>query len=218
MGIHTIGDLAQTPLTDLKRFMRMRFGKNSDIAAEVYWRTANGLDDSAVTPSTHDKQQAVGHGMTLPRDYEVLEEIQVVLLELAEEVCRRSRFKGYMGRVVSVGAQGADFDRPTGFYRQTTLPDSTNITREVYQAANRLFAEHWDGLPVRKVSVTLSGMTGDQEYQLTLFGDREKIRSLERTTDEIKQKYGYTAILRASSMLQAGQAKERSMKIGGHYK
>jgi DNA polymerase-4 len=66
--------------------------------------------------------------------------------------------------------------------------------------------------------VTLSGMTGDQEYQLTLFGDREKIRSLERTTDEIKQKYGYTAILRASSMLQAGQAKERSMKIGGHYK
>jgi len=139
-------------------------------------------------------------------------------LELSEEVCRRSRAKGYMGRVVSAGAQGADFDRPAGFYRQTTLPDPTNITNEVYRAARELFYRHWDGLPVRKIGVTLSGLATDREYQLTLFGDREKWRRLERVTDGIKRRFGGTAILRASSLLEGSQARDRSVKIGGHYK
>ena len=50
-------------------------------------------------------------------------------------MCRRCRAKGYAGFVVSAGAQGADFARPSGFYRQMKLPDPTNLTREVYEAA-----------------------------------------------------------------------------------
>ncbi|MGU3473176.1 DNA polymerase IV [Paenibacillus sp. D51F] len=218
MNIHTIGDLAHTPLPELKTRMRRRFGRNSDIQAEVFWQTANGIDPSPVRPTTHDAQAAVGHGMTLPRDYGKPEDINVVLMELSEEVCRRSRSKGYMGRVVSVGARGADFDFPTGFSRQTTLWDSTNISSEVYEAAKALFHQYWDGLPIRQLSVTLGGLTGDEEYQLSLFGDREQKRQLARTTDWIKDRYGSTAILRASSLLQAGQAIERSVKIGGHSK
>ncbi len=125
---------------NLRRKCGFTSAKNSDINAEVYWRTANGIDDSPVTPDTYGKQQkAIGHGMTLPRDYGKREEIEVILLELAEEVCRRARSKSYMGRVVTAGAQGADFDRPTGFHRQTTLSDPTNITHEVYEAAKNIF-------------------------------------------------------------------------------
>ncbi|CAH1197663.1 DNA polymerase IV [Paenibacillus plantiphilus] len=217
MGIETIGDLASTPLPDLKRKMRFRLGKNSDINAEVYWRTANGVDDSSVTPGTHDFQQSVGHGMTLPRDYSSRDEIDTVLLELSDEVCRRCREKGYMGRVVAAGAQGADFDRPTGFFRQMKLADPTNIAVEVYEAVRLLFNRHWDGLPVRKLAVTLSSLTGDREYQLTM-GEREKLRDLDRAVDGIKQRYGVASILRASSLREAGQARERAIKIGGHYK
>ena len=219
LGIYTIGDLAQTNLADLKHKMRLRFGRNSDIQAELYWQTANGIDPSPVSPSTVQKgQKAVGHQMTLPRDYGKKEEIDVILLELSEEVCRRCRSKGVMGRVVVAGAQGADFDRPTGFFRQATLPDPTNLTNEVYEAARKLFYRHWDGQPVRKIGVTLGGLSDDDEYQLTLFGDRERTRALERATDAIKGKYGMASISRASSLLAAGQARERSVKIGGHYK
>ncbi len=218
MGLYTIGDIAQTPLPRLKEMMRARMGKNSDIQAEVYWRTANGLDDSPVTPGTHDVQQAVGHQMTLPRDYRTPAEIDLILLELSEEVCRRCRSKGYAGWVVSAGAQGADFDRPSGFYRQQKLPDPTNITREVYTAARRLFYRFWDGQPIRRAGVTLSQLTDASSYQLTLFGNREKARSLEKATDAIKNRFGSTAILRASSLMEPGQARERSAKIGGHYK
>ncbi len=218
MGIHTVGDIGRMPLAELKRRLHARMGRNSDIQAELYWQTANGIDPSPVKPGTHDVQQAVGHQMTLPRDYAKPHEIDVVLLELSEEVCRRSRAKGYMAHVVAAGAQGADFDQPTGFFRQMKVPDPTNITKEVFAAARSLFYAHWDRLPVRKLGVTLSSLVPDDQYQLTLFGNREKERRLERVTDAIRNKFGTTSILRASSLLEAAQARERSVKIGGHYK
>ncbi|WP_088834508.1 DNA polymerase IV [Paenibacillus tyrfis] len=219
MGIHTIGDLAQIPLAKFKQMLRARMGKQSDIQAELFWQTANGIDDSPVSPGTFSNgQKAIGHGMTLPIDYGRKEDVEVVLLELSEEVCRRCRSKGYMGRVVSVGASGADYDHPTGFSRQMTLQDPTNITKEVYAAVRTLFHRHWDGQPVRRLGVALTGLSDAGTFQLSLFEDKEKLRQLERTTDSIKNRYGSSAILRASSLMASGQARERSAKIGGHYK
>lgn len=211
MGIHTIGDLAQTPLSRL----RERWGVNG----EVLWRIARGIDDSPVKPGTYaQQQQGIGHQMTLPRDYDSWEDIKVVLLELAELVSRRSRDKSLMGHVVSVGCRGQDYDRPTGFSRQMKVNEPTNITDEVYDAAAALFLRHWDGLPIRRISVSLTGLVPDSEVQLSWFDDRERKRELERATDDIKRRYGETAIMRASSLCSSAQAHERSHKIGGHYK
>ncbi|MOA61680.1 DNA polymerase IV [compost metagenome] len=51
-----------------------------------------------------------------------------------------------------------------------------------------------------------------------LFDERPKYQALEKATDEIKRKYGESAILRAISLTSAGLARDRSGKIGGHYK
>ncbi|MDB5054807.1 MAG: polYB [Bacilli bacterium] len=218
MGIHTIGELAQVPLPQLKQKMRVKFGKQSDIQAELYWRIANGIDDSPVTVGTHDTQKSIGHQMTLPRDYRTLEEILVVILELAELVCQHCRAKRYMGWVVSVGLMGADYDRPSGFFRQMRMQDPTNLAEDVYEIAKILINKHWDKQSVRKVGVTLNEFVSDQEYQYVLFGDREKKMALAHTMDKIKLRYGDAAIMRAVSVSEAGQAKDRSKKIGGHYK
>lgn len=219
MGLPTIGHLAQTPLPTLKQMMKKKFHKNCDIDAELYWRMANGIDDSPVSPYTHEEPpKSVGHQMTLPRDYRTLDEIKVILLELTELVCQRCRSIGCMGFVVSVGCQGADFDRPTGFYRQMKMPEPTNATNQVYHAAVELFKQHWQKLPVRKVGVSLSQFCNEEEYQLSLFDERERFRSLERATDALKRKYGNTVIMRAVSVTPAGQARDRAGKIGGHYK
>jgi len=219
MGLPTIGHVAQTPLGKLKEMMRRKFGKNSDINAEMYWRIANGIDDSPVRPGTHQvPPKSIGHMMTLPRDYYKLEEAFVPLLELTEMVCRKCREKGYMGSVVSVGCRGADFDRPTGFSRQMKLPDPTNVTKQVYNEVTALFRRHWDGQPIRQVGVTMSGLVPEDEYQITLFDDRPKYQALEKATDEIKRRFGDSAILRAASLTTAGQARRRAEMIGGHYK
>ncbi|OAB41437.1 DNA polymerase IV [Paenibacillus glacialis] len=210
MGIMTIGDIARTPLFKL----RNKWGVNG----EVIWRVANGLDDSPVTLAAHNVQKDIGNGMTLPRDYSQAWEIEAVLLDICTEVSRRVRKKGLMGSVVSIGVSGADFDHPTGFHRQTKLDDPTNITTEVYDVAKKIFHRYWDRQPVRRVSVSLSGLSSAESYQLSLFDDKEHQRAIDKVMDDIKDRFGDISILRASSVTSAGQAVDRSAKIGGHYK
>ncbi|QZT35442.1 DNA polymerase IV [Caldalkalibacillus thermarum TA2.A1] len=212
MGIRTIGQLAQTPVERLRK----KWGING----ERLWLTANGIDESPVSPRSHDEQKAIGHHMTLPRDYETLEQIKVILLELSEEVGRRARRKGYVGDTVSVGVRGARFDLPTGFHRQTKLTEKTNDGLDVFKAAFDLFCTHWDGEPIRSAGVALSGLEPDHCRQLSLFNFETTLKKerLSKAVDHIKNKYGAAAILRAASLTAAGQARDRAQKIGGHYK
>lgn len=210
MGIYKIEQLANLPLSSLTK----RWGVNGD----VLWRTAHGLDDSPVSAKSHERQKGIGHHMTLPRDYHTAKDIKVILLELCEEVCRRSRSKQLMGHVASVGCRGANYDVPTGFWRQIKLPEPTNDAMTLYQAVLLLFERFWDHHPVRSVGIHLGQLEPDDEIQLSLFEDKSKQRSLASVMDGIRAKYGKDAILRAVSLLDSGQAKERARKIGGHYK
>ncbi len=207
-GIRTIGDLARFPLHRLKK----RWG----IMGHVLWMTANGQDASPVSRETFDRQKAIGHHMTLPRDYHTAEEIRVVLLELCEEVCRRARRHGLMGRTVHVGCRGADFSLPTGFHRQAGMPEATHDASTLFRHAWRVFEKFWDGKPVRSLGVTLANLQDDRTVQLSLFEDRDRQMRLGAAMDEIRSRFGPTAILRASSLVPAGQARERAVKIGGH--
>jgi DNA polymerase IV len=210
MGITTIGDLARCPLARLQK----RWGVNG----HVLWMTANGIDLSPVHPHTFQKQKAIGHQMTLPRDYRTEEEIRVVLLELCEEVCRRTRQQRQVGLTISVGCRGADFDFPTGFHRQYTMPEATNHTMTVFHYAWALFTRFWDGQPIRSLGISLGNLTDDQPMQLSLFENDDKKHRLGYVMDKINQRFGPTAILRAASLTRAGQALERAQKIGGHYR
>lgn len=210
MGIRTIGDLARFPVHILKQ----KWGING----QLLWLIAHGIDHSPVTTNTHARQKAIGHHMTLPRDYETLQEIRVVLLELSEEVARRARSHNCMGHTVSVSARGGDFDRPTGFHRQTTLSSPTNFGMDIFKPAFQLFRMHWDGLPIRSVGVALSQLQPADHYQLSLFDMTLKKERLSRAMDIIYAKYGPAAIVRAASLTDAGQAYDRAKKIGGHYK
>lgn len=219
MGLCTIGDIAQMELGAFKASMRARMGRQSDIQAEYYWQTARGIDPSPVVAGIRHKLKSVGHGKALRAHlYRKIEDIEVVLLELAIEVCRRSRRHGVMGRVVSVGVAETDGERSSGFGRQMTLPRPTSLTHEVAAAALQLFREHWGGNPVGRISVTLGNLSDDSVMQLTLFDDRNALYSLEKAADEIKDRYGSDAIMRASSLLSAGVARERAEQIGGHYR
>lgn len=219
MGLLTIGDVARLELSEFKRRLRQEMGKQSDIQAEYYWQTARGIDPSPVVPSIRNKLKSISHGKALRSSlYTKLEDVEVVLGELVLEVCRRSRKYGYLGQVVSVGAAETDGERSAWFNRQVTLQQPTSLSHEVAAAALGIFRKYWSGLPVSHLHVSLTQLTDDNIYQLTLFEDRVKAYSLESATDEIKDRFGSAAIMRASSLLQSGVARERSEQIGGHYK
>jgi len=218
-GINTIGDIARMELPVFKQLMRKIMGKQSDIQAEYYWQTARGIDPSPVVPSISAPLKSVSHGKTLRASlYTRREDIEVVLLELCIEVCRRARRIGVQGRVVSFGMGETDGSRANVFNRQLTLTNPTSLTHELSGAVLRLFNEYWQGMPATHVMVALNQLSSDQVQQLDLFDDRHKIFELEKTTDAIKDRFGDMAIMRASSMLEAGVARERAAQIGGHYK
>ncbi|NHN33129.1 DinB/UmuC family translesion DNA polymerase [Paenibacillus agricola] len=121
----------------------------------------------------------------------------------------------YMESTVTVGCMCSPFDAPTGFSRQMIMPDPTNITNTVYEAARKLFYQFWDGMPVRRAGVTISWLVEDAEYQITMLEDQERQRTMEKAIDYIKDRFGSAAIARVSSFGAAGQAQRRALKIGG---
>jgi DNA polymerase-4 len=218
-GLRTIGDIARLELPVFKRMMRRMMGKQSDIQAEYYWQTARGIDPSPVVSHIRTPIKSISHGKALRASlYSRRKDIEVVLLELSIEVCRRARRLGYEGRVVSLGIGESDGQRANVFNRQLTLPNPTSLTHELAAAVLRLFEKFWQGMPVSHIAIALTGLSSDKIQQLDLFDDKVKIFDLERTLDGIKDRFGDTAVMRASSLLAAGVARERGEQIGGHFK
>ncbi|MFT8363449.1 MAG: DNA polymerase IV [Sporolactobacillus sp.] len=209
IGIRKIAHLAHYPVEQLRR----RWGING----ELLWLTAHGIDSAPVSPATFTVQKAIGHHMTLPFDYVQLKDIQIILLELSEEVAYRARQRHYRGSVITISVTGS-FERHTHVSRQVSLPFATNFGMDIYQAANHLFTEYWDQLPVRGLAITLTHLQPAAVCQLDLFGQREASDKLSQAMDTLYQKYGRTIICHGVSLLPASQFAIRAEKIGGHFK
>ena len=208
MAVRTIGDLARLPRESLTR----RWGVNG----RLLWLNAHGIDYSTLQPGKPAPQKGVGHCATLPRDYISRQEIETVLLELTAEVCYRARALGKMGTTVHAYCRGADFDRPSGFSRQQKLPEPAAALSAIYPTVQQLFRRHWDGRPVRALGISLSGLTDRHCYQLSLFNHRELTDSLSAAEDQIRARYGPTALYQAASLTPGGQLFARANMIGGH--
>jgi DNA polymerase V len=208
MGIVNLGQLAKTDIHKLKR----HFGLMGE---QLYWH-AWGIDLSPVFGDFIKKEQkGFGHGITLMRDYSKTE-IATCILDLCEEVCRRARSVNQAGKTIHLGINYSKYTSG-GFHRSKSIDLPTNITMEVYHVCMQLFHQFYDGhSQIRRVYITLDNLYHDEDLQLNLFEDKAKKKDIGYVMDKIRDKYGPTAILRASSYTDAGIMLERSQKIGGH--
>ncbi|MFD2208600.1 DNA polymerase IV [Virgibacillus halophilus] len=209
MGIITLGQLAGSDL----KYLKKRFGVMGE---QLYWH-AWGIDLSPVFGDfIKTEQKSFGHGMTLLRDYSE-SEIGICILELCEETCRRARTAKQAGKTIHLGI-GYSKESSGGFSRSRSIITPTNITMDMYEVCMQLFRTFYDGSSsIRRVYVTLGHLYDDDQTQLNLFEDISKRKNLGFVMDNIREKYGSTAILRASSYLPGGIAIDRSKKIGGHF-
>ncbi|TFJ93749.1 DNA polymerase thumb domain-containing protein [Lentibacillus salicampi] len=208
MGIVTLGQLANFSLKSLTK----RFGIMGE---QLYWH-AWGIDLSPVFGNfTKTEQKGFGHGISLLRDYSG-DEVAICILDLCEEACRRARSANKAGKTIHLGILYAK-ETGGGFNRSRSVSLPTNITMDMYNICMQLFHEFYDGASdIRHVYVTLDNLYEDGETQLDLFDDRPKKKDIGYVMDAIRNKYGSTAILRATSYTDAGITIERSSKIGGH--
>lgn len=189
MGIETIGDLAKTEKSLLKKLLKKQ--------GETIWNFANGIDFSVVQ-SQPVSNKGYGNSTTMSFDVTDTDTAKTVLLALSETVGTRLREHQVLAEAISVEIKDT---RLKSLSHQCTLDCPTDITNEIYQTAGRLFEEAWNGSPIRLLGVSAIRVTSSRNSrQLGLFDtqDYEKWEKLDDAIDKIRGKYGKDSIQRAA--------------------
>ena len=211
LGIRTIGDLAQTDRQILSAHLKSH--------GVMLWEYANGIDPSKVVP-VPEEAKGIGNSITLSKDVTERRQAVRTLLSLSESVGGRLRAAGQLAGMVSVEIKYSSFRSVS---HQTSLFSHTDSTQLIYETSCRLFDELWDGSPIRLLGIRTSRLAGAGEpSQLSLFdleirqpqkppgcpessgpgmsapSSRQKLEALDKTLDQIRQKYGKDAVVRGS--------------------
>lgn len=210
MGIKTIGDLAHA---DVKK-LRNNFG----VIGEELWNHANGIDFARIGDFNVDaKDKSYGHSQVLFKDY-YEDNIHIIIGEMVEVLTARLRRNHKKAKVVGFGI-GYSQAYGGGFYHSRKLPTATNDKDAIYGMCNTIFQKFYEDYPIRKVSISLSGLEEDNVEQLNIFesyDEKVKKDNINMAVDEIKNKYGKNSIIKASNLLRDSTMIERNKKIGGH--
>lgn len=187
LGIRTIGELAHTD----KDILVAHFKKQGIFLHEA----ANGIDTAPVSEEP-SAAKSYGNSTTLPADVVNGADAERILLALCEKVGARIRKDRAYVSMVSVTIKDTDL-KSRSRQGQLTAPDNT--TEQLYFTARKLFYELWDGSPIRLLGVSTGHVTDDACFQYDLFdtGRREKLSKLNAAVDEIRTKYGSSALKRA---------------------
>jgi DNA polymerase V len=209
MDIYAIGDLAKSSL----ELLRSKFG----VIGEEAWWNANGIDFSSPTyDQSFMKQKGIAKGITLLKDYYDIEEIKSCILDLCEDVAKRARDQRVAARTISLGIGYSQHEGGGGFNRSKTMDSATNITMKLYHTCLSLLHKYYNGAIVRSIHVSLSQLEMDDHLQMSLFENEDKQRKIGYVMDEIRNRFGPTAILRGRSYTKGAITIARSNVIGGH--
>ena len=215
-GIHTIGQIAQTP----PRLLKSWLGKQG-MTLHLY---ANGQDMSPVSRLGEEAVvKSVSNSTTTPRDMENTADASVALHGLCDSVARRLRENRLIAKTVQLSMRDTSLNVTE---RQKTLAMPTHLAPEIYDAAMELLCAHYDWKkPLRSIGVMAGNLAPeDTPVQLSLFDDAEKRSRREKlaaVSDDICRMYGGRALCTAAALsdptlIYAGTAKEREIqKIGG---
>ncbi len=195
LGIHTIGDIAETEERVLKGFL----GVNG-IYLKKY---AMGLDDSPVTDMySCPLIKSVGHGITCVSDLNTDYEVWKVMLELSQDI-------GYRLRKYDLKAGGVQLsirNRNLRFHQfQGMLDICTQSPSVIASKGMEIFKGNYDwNIPVRAVGIRAIKLSDKDSFeQLSIFCDGnslEKINNRDLCIEKIRSRFGRSAIKNAVLM------------------
>jgi DNA polymerase-4 len=194
LGLHSVGDIAHTPLATLQRALGQATGSH---LSALSW----GRDQRRVVAVEPDK--SIGAEETFAGDIDDPAVIARELLRLSERTAARLRSSGQVGRTVSIKVRFADF---TTITRSRTLPESTDTGRTVYETALGLYqALGLERARLRLVGVRMEGIvpaTG-QPQQLVLGARETGWREADQAVDRASQRFGAGAV-RPAALVDTG--------------
>ncbi|WP_418889118.1 hypothetical protein [Peptostreptococcus porci] len=182
------------------------------------WFHANGVDESKVTVPYKPQSKGLGNSQVLPRNYTKQSEIEIVLKEIAEQVAIRLRRIDKDACVVSIYIGFSHNDDHKSINASKKIKP-THHTEDLIKHVIDLFRCKFNGGSVRRIGVRYEQLQ-KREYQVfSLFDDpieMQKKENLENAIDGIRNKFGYLAIQKGTSLMEGSRVRQRSKLIGGH--
>jgi DNA polymerase-4 len=188
-GLHTIGDIAETPLPVLRRIV-------GDAGGRKLHDLANGIDPRAVTRDTAEK--SIGHEVTFEVDVSDAAVLRRELLRQASQVATRLRASGVEGRTVVLKLRYADF---TTITRSRTLTEPTDVGRRIAEEVRELYDAVGPHPPVRLIGVRMEQLADAGTGTSGLWDDDEDWRGAERVIDSVGERFG-SDLVRPASLLK----------------
>ena len=186
MGVHTIQQLSQTT----RSLLIHRLGKMGESLHEK----AQGIHTSPVQPFHEAKSVSSEH--TFEENITDTEALITELVRLTEKVAYSLRQDGQLAGCIAVKIRYPDFETRS---RQTTITPSCRDDQFIPAAIQLLQDLYATGTPVRLLGVKLSEFTREPS-QPTLFEDVAKKQHLYQAIDDVKNKFGKTALQKARTV------------------
>ena len=189
LGLHTVADIAHTPVDTLRRAL-------GDNAGPALHALAWGRDSRSVMPTR--RERSIGADETFSYDVDDPAYIHRELLKLSDRTAARVRAAGMVGRTISIKVRFSDF---TTITRSKTLRDPTDVSRDIYATARALFdALGLQRARLRLVGVRMEGlMESDQAPIQGLLDEPEHgWRDADRAVDRASARFGAGAVRPAS--------------------
>jgi DNA polymerase-4 len=183
LGLHTVGDIAQTPQQTLIRAL-------GQAAGESLYELAWGRDDRDVIPEEPDK--SISAAETFDRDIDDPEIVAKEILRMCERASSRMRERSLFAKTITLKVRFADF---TTVNRSKTLPLPIDTTHEIYEVAKALYeALSIERARIRLVGVSLENLHTDTHEQLVLGARESSWRELQGGIDAAKARFGRDSV------------------------
>jgi DNA polymerase-4 len=156
---------------------------------------AHNLDPRPV--ERRRRRRSIGSQRARGRHAWSAESVDADVVALVDRVTRRLRTAGRVGRTVVLRLRFDDFSRAT---RSHTLPQATDRTATILEAARELVAASLPGLERRGltlVGITVANLDDADAVQLPLPFERPDLDALDAVLDEVRERFGTGAITRA---------------------
>ncbi len=188
LGLATVGDIARLDEATLVTIFGRASGRHLHALA-------HNRDPRPV--QTGRRRGSIGSQRALGQSPKTFDTVDADVVALVDRVTRRMRAAGRVGRTVVLRLRFDDFARAT---RSHTLPRATAETHTILATARELLAtarptiEH-RGLTL--VGVAVGNLENDSAVQLMLPLDGHGRDALDAALDEIRDRFGSTAVTRA---------------------
>lgn len=179
IGLRTLGDVQARDADELEA----SFGSYGPRLREF----AFGIDEREVEP-TGVGAKSVSHETTFATDLTDQDRLHSILLSLSQRVGKSIRGEGITCRTVAIKLRWSDF---TTITRRVTLAEGTDLDRDIYASAKRLFEKAWGSeRPIRLLGVAVSQLEAGGQ-QMSLWGGNDSpSQRMQIAFDDLRDRFG----------------------------